>query len=110
MERRRKKAGKATPESYSEFVHDIGQLILEAQELARQHGMFPNNREFLECRKCGLLEGTDFEGRLMTCYVGTEDIDSGLRFAEPDENGVSRCPGCGGIVKLEESDDDVSCP
>jgi len=99
MERRRKKAGKATPESYGELVHDIGRLILDAQELARQHGLFPNNREFFECRKCELLEGVDFEGRLMTCYVGTEDIDAGIRFTEPDENGVSSCPKCGKKVK-----------
>ena len=111
MERRRKKAGKATPESYSELVHDIGRLILNAQELARQHGLFPNNREFFECRKCGLLEGVTIENRLMTCYVGTEDIDAGLRFTEPDEKGESRCPGCGGLVKLvEENNDDLSCP
>ena len=77
MERRRKKAGKATSESYNEHVRDIGQLILDAQELARQHGLFPNNREFFECRKCGLLEGVTIENRLMTCYVGAEDIDSG---------------------------------
>jgi len=99
MEKRRKKAGKATPESYSEFVHDIGRLIIETQDLARQHGLFPNNREFFECRKCGLLEGVDFEGRLMTCYVGAEDIDTGLQFTEPDEHGVSRCPKCGKKVK-----------
>jgi hypothetical protein len=59
MERRRKKTGKATAESYSKLVYDIGKLIIETQELARQHGLFPNNREFLECRKCGLLEGVD---------------------------------------------------
>jgi hypothetical protein len=99
MERRRKKVDKATSESYSELVHDIGQLMLKAQDLARQHGLFPNNREFLECRKCGLMEGTDFEGRLMTCYVGAENIDTGLRFIEPDENGVSRCPKCRKKVK-----------
>jgi hypothetical protein len=99
MERRRKKSGKATSESYSEFVHDIGQLILNAQELARQHGLFPNNREFLKCRKCGLLEGVDFEGRLMTCYLGAEDINTGLRFIESDENSVSKCPKCGKKVK-----------
>jgi len=110
MERRRKTSNKATSESYSKVVHDIGQLVLDAQELARQHGLFPNNREFFECRKCSLLEGVNFEGRLMTCYVGTEDIDAGLRFTEPDENGVSRCPGCGGLVKLEEDNNELSCP
>ena len=64
MERRRKKAGKATAESYSELVHDVGRLIIETQELARQHGLFPNNREFLECRKCGLLEGVTMVSKL----------------------------------------------
>lgn len=79
MERRQKKAVKSTSESYSELVRDIGQLMLKAQRLAEEHGLFLHHRELMECRHCGLMEGVDFEGRLMTCYVGTEDIDTGLR-------------------------------
>ena len=47
----------------------------------------------------GQLEGVTFEGRLMTCYEGAEDVDTGLRFSEPDKNGVSKCPGCGKKVE-----------
>ena len=35
---------------------------------------------------------------------GAEEVDIGLRFPEPDENGVSHCPGCGEVVRLEEGE------
>jgi hypothetical protein len=44
------------------------------------------------------MEGVDFEGRVMTSNVRTEGPDIGLRFSEPDEDAVSKCPGCGGIA------------
>lgn len=109
MERRRKKANKVTSESYSKLVHDVGRLILKAQRLAEEHGLFPNHRELMECRHCGLMEDVTFEGKLIVYHSGSDGVDTGLRFPEPDEDGASSCPGCGEKVKLEESDDDVSC-
>lgn len=108
MQKRRKKAKQATSESYDELVNGIGQLMLQAQRLAEEHGLFPNHRELLACRHCGLKEDITFEGRLMTYYEGAEDVDTGLRFPEPDKNGVSKCPGCGGVVLLTEGDDELS--
>ena len=91
-------------------VEDIGNLILQAQRLAKQHGLFPNHRELLKCSHCGLMEDVTFEGKLIVYRDGAEEIDSGLRFPEPDEEGVSCCPRCGAVVRLEEGDDDLSCP
>lgn len=111
MERRRKKAGKATAETYSELVRDIGQLMLKAQKLAEEHGLFLDHRELLECRSCGLMEDVTFEGMLIVYRTGSDRVDMGLRFPEPDEDGVSSCPGCGGLVKLEEeNNNELSCP
>lgn len=82
-----------------DIVEDIGKLILQARQLAKQHGLFPNHRELLKCAHCGLMEDVAFDGRLMTYRDGAEDVDTGLRFSEPDEDGVSCCPGCGARVE-----------
>lgn len=95
---------------YKKLVDDIGRAILGIQELCRQHGIFDGLRELLECRKCGLKEDVAFDGRLMTYRDGAEDVDIGLRFPEPDNDGYSRCPACCEVVRLEEGDDDLSCP
>ena len=111
MERRRKKAGKATSESYSELVHDIGQLMLKAQRLAEEHGLFLDHRELMKCRRCGLMEDVTCEGKLIVYRTGSDEEDTGLRFPEPDEDCVSSCPGCGGLVKLvEDNNNELSCP
>jgi len=107
MERRRKMTGKATSESYSELVHDIGQLMLKAQRLAEEHGLFLNHRELMECRHCGLMEDVTSEGKLIVYRAGLDGVDTGLRFPEPDEDSMSSCPGCGALVKLEEEKDEI---
>lgn len=90
-----------TSESYNQLVNDIARLLLEARRFAEEHGLFPNHRELLECRHCGLMEDVTIEGKLVVYHHGTEGVDIGLRFPEPDDNGVSRCPGCGKKVKTE---------
>ena len=67
--------------------------------------MFPNHREFLKCSHCGLKESVTFEGTLYTYRDDAIDVDTGLRFPEPDEDGYSRCPECGEVVRLEEGED-----
>ena len=95
---------------YKSLVKSIGNAILGIQDLCRQHGIFDGFREFLECRNCGLKESVTFEGRLMTYQENDIETDTGLRFPEPDHDGYSRCPGCGGVVRLEEEEDELSCP
>lgn len=86
-----------------DIVKDIANLILKAQSLADQHGLFPNHRELLKCPHCRLMEDVTIEGKLIVYRDGEKEIDSGLRFPEPDKNGVSCCPGCGRGVALELS-------
>lgn len=95
---------------YKKLVKDVGRAILDIQDLCRQHGIFDGLRELLECRNCGLKEDVAFDGRLMSYRAGAEDVDTGLRFPEPDDDGYSRCPVCGEVVRVEEGDDDLSCP
>ena len=86
-----------------DIVKDIANLILKAQSLADQHGLFPNHRELLKCPHCGLMEDVTIAGKLIVYRDGVEKIDSGLRFPEPDEKGMCCCPGCGRGVALELS-------
>lgn len=85
-------------------IDDQDELADGLQELKKQAqalGMFTDDRELLNCPQCGLHEKVTFEGQLITCRKRAGLVDSGLRFAEPDADGLSRCPGCGGAVKGE---------
>jgi hypothetical protein len=80
---------------------ELDELAAELDELKKQAeslGMFTADRELLACAACGLKEAVTFEGYLYTCR-GEATIDSGLRFPDPDEDGRSVCPGCGGEVQ-----------
>lgn len=92
--------------AYDKLVGDIAAALRGVQELCRQHGIFDGLREFLQCRKCGLKESVAFDGRLLTYHDIDKPVDTGLRFPEPDEDGYSRCPECGEVVRLEEGEDD----
>jgi hypothetical protein len=48
------------------------------------------------------MEDVTIAGKLIVYRDGVEEIDSGLRFPEPDKNGMSCCPGCGGKVELSD--------
>lgn len=87
----------------SEF-DDLCKLAASLQALkkeARAFGIFTDDREYLECPGCGLKESVTFEGTLYTYRDDAIDVDTGLRFPEPDDDGVSTCPACGGKVKGE---------
>lgn len=92
--------------AYDKLVGDIVTALRGVQELCRQHGIFDGLREFLQCRKCGLKESVAFDGRLMTYHDIDNPVDTGLRFPAPDDDGYSRCPECGEVVRLEEGADD----
>jgi len=83
---------------------DLDDLAAGLQELKKQAqtlGIFTGDRELLACPACGLKENVAFDGALFTCRDAALDVDSGMRFPEPDDDGVSCCPGCGGEVKGE---------
>jgi hypothetical protein len=84
-----------------QLVRKIGALATQTaalQKHARELGLFTNDRELLECAKCGLLEDVSFEGRLLTCWPESLGQDTGLRF-EKMPNHRFRCPSCGSTVR-----------
>ena len=85
----------AEPEELDELAAGLQALKQQAQDL----GIFTNDRNLLECSKCGLKENVAFDGVLFTCRgTGVNAVDTGLRFPEPDADGKSSCPGCGAEV------------
>lgn len=92
--------------AYKKLLANVGEAVLGIKELCRQHGIFDGLRELFKCTQCGLMEDVSCGGRLLTYHDIDNPVDSGLRFAEPDDDGYSRCPGCGEAVRLEEGDDE----
>jgi len=68
--------------------------IRHVHGLAREAGIFLNDRELLSCDNCGLLEDVDITGRLITYKSGKAVFDSGMRF-EKGEGNTYVCPVCG---------------
>lgn len=82
-------------------LYKLAASLHALKKQARELGLFTNDRELLECPQCGLKEDVTIEGFLCTYRDDAIDDDTGLRFPEPDDDGVSCCPGCGGKVKGE---------
>ncbi len=83
---------------------DLYKIAARLQALKKQAKalcMFTDDRKLLECQHCGLKEDVTGHGILITYKEDATDVDTGLRFPEPDEDGVSTCPGCGVKVKGE---------
>lgn len=105
----RKNYGKQTESkdpTLNELVGDIAAALRGVQELCRQHGIFDGLRELFECPQCGLKEDVSGDSRLLTYHDIDNPVDTGLRFSEPDDDGYSRCPECGAVVRLEEGEDE----
>ena len=86
------------------LIDDLIPLVRELQrvkEQARVLGMFTDDRELLECPKCGLVEDVAAYGLLITYpKAGKEPKDCGLRFKpiDPHET-IFECPSCGTRIK-----------
>ena len=80
---------------------DLAAGLQELKKQAQALGIFTGDRELLSCPGCGLKEKVAFDGVLFTCLDTARDVDTGLRFPEPDADTVSSCPGCGGEVRGE---------
>ena len=72
--------------------------VVALQAKARALGLFANDRELLECPKCGLQEDVAFSGLLSTSYADSIGEDTGLRFEDLARDRF-RCPACGAIVR-----------
>jgi hypothetical protein len=79
-------------------IRELATRIVALQAKARALGLFANDRELLECQKCGLLEDVTFNGLLITCRAPDLGQDTGLRFEELPQDRF-RCPVCGSIIR-----------
>ena len=81
----------------SPLTSDILPLVRELVRVKKQVealGLFTDDREFLECSGCDLVEDVAFDGRLITNHRNSEDYsDSGLRFERLNDT-TFRCPIC----------------
>lgn len=93
MNKETKKKSNVGNKSIIKLAARIKELQLKAEEL----GLFFNDRELLECKKCGLIEDVAVEGRPITYNRHDIVADSGLRF-EPCGKNKYLCPVCGSKV------------
>ena len=78
-------------------LYQLASRLAALQEQAQFLGIFPGDRELLECRKCGLLEDVIYTGQLITYRSPAEGQDTGLRFQKLSQHRF-RCPACGSTV------------
>jgi hypothetical protein len=91
---------KRIPTSIKRLAQQLSATRAEAKKL----GIFPGDRDLLDCSCCGLMEDVAMNGILLTCRQDSLGIDTGLRFEQVDSDGLRfRCPSCGSEVALEEN-------
>ena len=73
---------------------ELAGQLKQVRAQAKQLGTFTDERELLQCSKCGLKEDVDINGFLLTCFDDSLGRDMGLRFKEETET-LFRCPNCG---------------
>lgn len=81
---------------YQNFLQEIGDQFNELNQIAKQHGLFLNDRELVSCPKCGLTENIAFSGKLFTYYKDDPYFkETGLQFGSLDGNAeYLKCPVC----------------
>ena len=88
-----------------EQIRPLAQQIVALQQQMKALGMFANDRELLQCPRCGIMEDVTHEGFLITCREPDLGLDTGLRF-EPITEESYRCPSCGQTMQEPLSDDE----
>jgi transcriptional regulator with XRE-family HTH domain len=96
-------SGKAIIKRESDPLHALVADLVALQSRARKLGVFPGDRELLECPKCGLMEDVACGGLLFTCRPRSLNEDTGLRFRDLGK-GRYRCPSCNAIVREPNPD------
>lgn len=74
-------------------LHALATRLAGLQKRAKALGVFANDRELLECPRCGLMEDVTSIGLLITCRATALGDDTGLRFVQLAED-IFRCPSC----------------
>jgi len=72
--------------------------LVKLKEKGKELGLFVDDRELLECHKCGLMEDVDINGKLLTVFEKEPNKDTGLRFKEIGNSATFRCPNCGNQI------------
>jgi predicted RNA-binding Zn-ribbon protein involved in translation (DUF1610 family) len=87
-------------------IRPLAAEIVALQKQMKALGMFANDRELLECPRCGLMEDVAAGGLLLTVFPADLGTDTGLRFEEltPDS---FRCPSCGQTVHEPLTDEEL---
>ena len=101
---RKRRPGRRTPSrdrspQLDPTIFALAREVVKLRKHAEALGIFTNDRELLECPKCGLMEDVTIDGILIT-YRGhrVRPRDSGLRFERIDDDSF-RCPSCRQRVK-----------
>lgn len=92
---------KPRPKEAHILPKSLSRQIARVHRLAREAGLFLEDRDFLHCAHCGLLEDVGRYGLLMTYPTGNPPVDSGLRFTK-DKRGRYICPNCGAVARMEK--------
>lgn len=86
-----------TQDILNKKLFKLANEIVKLKEKAKKLGMFADDRELLECSKCGLMEDVDIRGMLFTVFRKSPYKDTGMEFKEM-KNGRFRCPNCKEII------------
>jgi len=90
------------------LTNAISSLIAQFSDIhqkAKELGIFTNDRELLQCLRCGLTEDVACDGRLTTVQsVDGPFNDTALRFQEIDSIHFS-CPQCHCILFVTEKEE-----
>jgi len=92
---------KSGPKITDVLPKSLHREIARVQRLAQAAGSFLEDRDLLECARCGLLEDVSCYGLLMTYLSGKPPIDSGLRFRK-NNRGRYICPNCGAVLRTDK--------
>ena len=82
-----------------EPLHSLAARLVSLQKRAKALGVFANDRELLECPRCGLMEDVTTIGLLITCRATALGEDTGLRFVQLADD-IFRCPSCSQRVEV----------
>jgi len=93
------------PVKLDQEIRMLVRQLRAAQQEARELGLFPEDRELLECLRCDLVEDLGCDQRLTTFQRGDPGYtDTSMRFQEV-QPGMFRCPQCGATLMADTGDD-----
>lgn len=86
----------------SKEMHRLARAIVKIKAEAKKLGLFAEDRDLIDCPRCGLEEDVACGGKLLVTAPANRGIDTGLRFTLVRKDGdLWRCPGCGLDIKCE---------